>query len=62
MTINDIKKGIEDKGLYDFIANEYLQFSTYQLKDMLLECIATLTSEQEEDNIDRIIEVLNEEE
>lgn len=54
----EIMKAIEEKRLYDFIANNYWQMSKEELKDVLLEVI--WCNDPTDENIEYLLTCLSE--
>lgn len=53
---NEILEAIKDNRLYDYIASNYWRIENNILLDLLLECIATLEEEKNDDLIDNLID------
>lgn len=52
----EIMQAIKDNTLYDFICSNSYRIDNYILKDLLLECIATLEDNQADDLLDNLID------
>lgn len=53
---NEILEAIKENRLYDYIVSNYWRIENNILLDLLLECIATLEEEKNDDLIDNLID------